>query len=77
MAFQQRQNYRNEDWVLLDQLDLTENSRRRLIYSLKQPEGVEQVYVDFGSYTNEAGKHERDTRLCLNSSTLWQGWTRS
>jgi len=65
MAYQQRQNYRNEDWVILDQLDLTENSRRRLIYSLKQPEGVGQLYIDLGSYTNEPGKRERITGLCL------------
>ena len=80
MAYQQRQNFRNEDWVILDQLDLTENSRRRLIYSLKQPEGVGQLYVDLGSYTNEPGKRERVTGLCLQLPQfidLWQDWTRS
>ena len=65
MAYKQHQNYRKDDWLVLDQLDLTENSRRRLIYSLKHPEGVGQLYVDLGSYTNEAGKHERVTGLCL------------
>ena len=65
MAYKQHQNYRNDDWLVLDQLDLTENSRRRLIYSLKQPHGFGQLYVDLGSYTNEAGKHKRVTGLCL------------
>ena len=65
MAYQQQQNFRTEKWEILDQLALTENTRRRLVYSLKTPENSAQLFVDLGSYINDPNSETRVTGLCL------------
>ena len=65
MAYQQQQNFRTEKWEILDQLALTENTRRRLVYSLKTPENSAQLFVDLGSYINDPNTETRVTGLCL------------
>ena len=57
------------EWVVLDALQLTENSRRRFVYSLKKLKNKKQLYLDLAAYGNDSQDFSRFTGLCMHLPT--------